>query len=96
MSSSQPIMADEIQTFKALITVHKVLQEGHPTVLKEAQNNTDWLTSLARANSAGEGLRGYAKLISEYTYFLSAKLAFHRQHPEFNGAYHGSVNCAHC
>ena len=25
-------MADEVQTFKALITVHKVLQEGHPTV----------------------------------------------------------------
>lgn len=28
----QPILADEIQTFKALITVHKVLQEGHPVV----------------------------------------------------------------
>lgn len=23
---------DEVQTFKALITVHKVLQEGHPVV----------------------------------------------------------------
>lgn len=34
---SQPIMADEIQMFKALIVVHKVLQEGHPVVLKEAQ-----------------------------------------------------------
>ena len=79
-------MADEIQTFKALITVHKVLQEGHPTVLKEAQNNIDWLTSLARANAGGDGLRGYGKLIQEYTYFLAAKLAFHRQHPEFNGA----------
>jgi hypothetical protein len=28
----QPILADEVQTFKALITVHKVLQEGHPIV----------------------------------------------------------------
>lgn len=28
----QPILSDEIQTFKALITVHKVLQEGHPNV----------------------------------------------------------------
>ncbi|KAF2643345.1 ANTH domain-containing protein [Massarina eburnea CBS 473.64] len=83
----QPIMADEIQTFKALITVHKVLQEGHPTVLREAQSNIDWLTSLARANSGGDGLRGYAKLIQEYTYFLAAKLAFHRQHPEFNGLF---------
>jgi len=28
----QPILSDEVQTFKALITVHKVLQEGHPIV----------------------------------------------------------------
>jgi hypothetical protein len=30
-------------------------------------------------------MRGYAPLISEYIYYLLAKLAFHRQHPEFNG-----------
>ncbi|KAG8978618.1 sla2 Src-like adaptor 2 [Tulasnella sp. 425] len=28
----QPILSDEVQTFKALIVVHKVLQEGHPIV----------------------------------------------------------------
>jgi len=28
---------------------------------------------------------GYGPLIQEYIYFLLAKLAFHRQHPEFNG-----------
>jgi huntingtin-interacting protein 1-related protein len=28
----QPILSDEVQTFKALITVHKLLQEGHPVV----------------------------------------------------------------
>jgi hypothetical protein len=83
-SSRQPILADEIQTFKALITVHKVLQEGHPIVLKEAQSNTSWLESLSRG-TAGDGARGYAPLISEYIYYLLAKLAFHRQHPEFNG-----------
>lgn len=27
-----PILSDEVQTFKALITVHKILQEGHPIV----------------------------------------------------------------
>ena len=82
--SRQPILADEIQTFKALITVHKVLQEGHPIVLKEAQSNTSWLESLSRG-TAGDGARGYSPLISEYIYYLLAKLAFHRQHPEFNG-----------
>ena len=53
----QPILADEIQTFKALITIHKVLQEGHPVVLKEAQQNVNWVESLARGVN-GEGLRG--------------------------------------
>lgn len=28
----QPILSDEVQTFKALILVHKVLQEGHQVV----------------------------------------------------------------
>ena len=53
----QPILADEVQTFKALITIHKVLQEGHPVAVKEAQANTSWLESLTRGIS-GEGIRG--------------------------------------
>ena len=112
----QPILADEVQTFKALITVHKVLQEGHPVAVKEAQANINWLESLTRGVT-GEGLRGmdpycvreslraslyggesfefgnkvlmvgigYGPLLRDYVYFLLAKLAFHRQHPEFNG-----------
>lgn len=83
--ASQPVLADEVQTFKALITTHKVLQEGHPVVLREAQSNTSWIESLSRGAMGGEGMRGYQPLISEYIYFLLAKLAFHRQHPEFNG-----------
>lgn len=55
----QPIQADEIQTFKALITIHKVLQEGHPIVLKEAQSNVQWLESLARGAPGGDGMRGW-------------------------------------
>lgn len=82
----QPVMADEIQTFKALITIHKVLQEGHPVAVREAQQNVNWVESLARGVT-GEGLRGYGPLIREYVFFLLAKLAFHRQHPEFNGLF---------
>jgi hypothetical protein len=52
-------MADEVQTFKALITIHKVLQEGHPITVKEAQQNVNWIESLARGVN-GEGLRGMA------------------------------------
>ncbi|OBT64524.1 hypothetical protein VE03_05321 [Pseudogymnoascus sp. 23342-1-I1] len=82
----QPILADEIQTFKALITVHKVLQEGHPITLRESMANRSWIDSLNRGMS-GEGLRGYGPLIKEYVYFLLAKLTFHQQHPEFNGTF---------
>ncbi|PWW79957.1 ANTH-domain-containing protein [Tuber magnatum] len=52
----QPIMADEVQTFKALISIHKVLQEGHPVTIREAHAHTGWLESLTRG-VAGEGLR---------------------------------------
>ncbi|KAL8759570.1 MAG: hypothetical protein Q9199_000693 [Rusavskia elegans] len=82
----QPILADEVQTFKALITVHKVLQEGHPIAVRDAQANVNWLESLTRGVT-GEGLRGYGPLLRDYVYFLMAKLAFHRQHPEFNGLF---------
>ena len=51
-------MADEIQTFKALITIHKVLQEGHPIVLKEAQVHIGWLESLSRGVAGGDGMKG--------------------------------------
>lgn len=84
-----PIQADEIQTFKALITIHKVLQEGHPVALREAQQHVQWLESLSRGAIAGggDGMRGYAGLIQEYIFYLVSKLRFHRDHPEFNGTF---------
>ena len=83
----QPILADEVQTFKALQTIHKVLQEGHPTALKEAQAHIGWLDSLARGAMGGEGIRGYGQLIREHVRVLLSKLAFHRHHPDFNGTF---------
>lgn len=56
--SRQPILADEVQTFKALITIHKVLQEGHPIALREGQANVNWLESLTRGGSGGDGFKG--------------------------------------
>ena len=37
------------------------------------------------ANDSDRIATGYGQLIQEYIYYLLAKLAFHRQHPEFNG-----------
>jgi hypothetical protein len=59
--SSQPVLADEVQTFKALITIHKVLQEGHPIVIREAQQHANWIDSLMRG-VGGDGIRGMLRL----------------------------------
>ncbi|TXT04911.1 hypothetical protein VHUM_03994 [Vanrija humicola] len=83
---TQPILADEVQTFKALILVHKLLQEGHPVTLKEALAQTGWLETCGRT-VGGDGAKGYGSLIRAYTSFLLAKLRFHRHHPEFNGLF---------
>ena len=59
----QPVLADEVQTFKALITIHKVLQEGHPAVVREAQAHANWVDSLMRG-VAGDGIRGMRLLVA--------------------------------
>jgi huntingtin-interacting protein 1-related protein len=53
----QPILGDEVQTFKALIVVHKLLQEGHQIVLKEAQAQIGWFETCART-VGGDSARG--------------------------------------
>ncbi|KAI6780588.1 Endocytosis protein-like protein [Emericellopsis cladophorae] len=82
----QPIAADEVQTFKALITIHRVLQEGHVVALREAMAHRNWIDSLKRGVN-GEGVRGYGPLIHEYVYYILAKLSFHHAHQEFNGTF---------
>ena len=67
--------------------VHKVLQEGHQVAIREAQANVNWLESLSRGVAGGEGMRGYGPLIREYVSLLLSKLAFHRNHQEFNGTF---------
>ena len=84
---SQPILADEIQTFKALITIHKVLQEGHPITVREAQANTTWLESLKRSVT-GDGDRGemcFQSTASALERFLRDKLTLDRIWPNSAG-----------
>ncbi|KAG0371041.1 ANTH-domain-containing protein [Gamsiella multidivaricata] len=83
---TQPMLGDEVQTFKALISVHKIIRDGHPTALKDAQKETDWLDQCARSTSQYDG-RGYSTLIRNYVDFLHSKLRYHNNHPEFNGTF---------
>ncbi|KAI9481093.1 MAG: ANTH domain-containing protein [Benjaminiella poitrasii] len=82
----QPLLSDEVQAFKALILVHKVIKDGHPNVIKDALRETGWLETCARSVN-GEGMRGYGTLIRAYVDFLLHKLQYHRAHPEFNGTF---------
>ncbi|KAI8346967.1 ANTH domain-containing protein [Mortierella sp. GBAus27b] len=83
---TQPIVGDEVQTFKALISAHKIIRDGHPVTLKEAQKETDWLDQCARSTAQYDG-RGYSTLIRNYVDFLHSKLRYHHNHPEFNGTF---------
>ncbi|KAK6205263.1 structural constituent of cytoskeleton [Scheffersomyces amazonensis] len=82
----QPLQSSEIQLFKALIMIHKVLQEGHPNTLKDAYRNRDFLSSLSNVfPSHGSG--SYGRLINQYDRFILQKLDFHRNNPGFNGMF---------
>lgn len=83
---SQPYINDEVQLFKMLIVIHKIIQEGHPSALKEAIKEKQWIKSLARIHSNGNS--SYSKLIKEYIRYLVNKLNFHSQHRGFhNGTF---------
>ncbi|RKP15032.1 AP180 N-terminal homology domain-containing protein [Piptocephalis cylindrospora] len=82
-----PLHADEVQCFKALITIHKIIRQGHPIVLKEAPRETQFIENLTRSLGGSDGIRGYGVLIRAYVNFILAKLEYHTLHPEFNGLF---------
>ncbi|KAI9249882.1 I/LWEQ domain-containing protein [Sporodiniella umbellata] len=71
---------------RTLILVHKVIKDGHPTVIKDALRETGWLETCTRSVN-GDGIRGYGSLIRAYVDLLLHKLQYHRTHPEFNGTF---------
>ncbi|GEQ66898.1 hypothetical protein JCM33374_g561 [Metschnikowia sp. JCM 33374] len=80
----QPLQSSEVQLFKALIMIHKVLQEGHPNTLKDGYRNRDFLYSLS---TVFPSTSNYGLLINQYDRFLLQKLDFHRSNPGFNGIF---------
>ncbi|KAJ1956249.1 sla2 Src-like adaptor 2, partial [Dispira parvispora] len=81
---AQPLLADEVRCFKALICIHKFVRSGHPVAVKEAVREMAFLETLGR-QAMNDGWRGYGNLIRGYVNFLLAKLEYHRLHPEFRG-----------
>lgn len=81
----QPVQGDQISLFKALVMIHKVIQEGHPNTLKDAYRNRDFIASLGEVFPALGS--AYGRLIAQYGRFILKKLDFHRNNPGFNGMF---------
>ncbi|KAJ3333100.1 sla2 Src-like adaptor 2 [Blyttiomyces sp. JEL0837] len=79
-----PMAGDEVVIYKALVTIHKVLNQGHPVALQDICHEHGWVEALGR-NSGG--FRGYGGLIKTYIQYLVAKMDYHRLHPEFSGSF---------
>ncbi|KAJ2393661.1 sla2 Src-like adaptor 2, partial [Coemansia sp. RSA 2559] len=73
---SQPLKSDEVQCYKALITIHKLIREGHHVTIQEALGQTKFLEELGNCLGGGSygGWKNYSQLIRGYVNFLLAKL----------------------
>ncbi len=84
----QPILADEVQTFKALITVHKVLQEGHPVVSHLSRCRSRLILSFCQTLKEAQGqtawLETCARTVGSDTYRGTLNLAANCGHYSFN------------
>ena len=79
-----PLKDSDIQLFKALILIHKVLQEGHNSCLVGGFKNMNWISNLDTLRTMD---RRYQVLIPEYVNYLLKKLRFHHNHRGFNGTF---------
>lgn len=78
----QNVLADEIQCYKALILIHKVLHNGHASMLHQTKREVDFMDAMKKAMRF-EAVRGYKSLIFGYIDYLKTKLKFHNTYPDF-------------
>ncbi|KAK1900232.1 Huntingtin-interacting protein 1 [Dissostichus eleginoides] len=81
--------ARNILTFNAVLcwkfchVFHKLLRDGHPSVIKDSMRNKADLTDMSRM--WGHLSEGYGKLCSIYLKLLITKMEFHIKNPRFPG-----------
>lgn len=83
----QPVLTDEVQCFKALITIHKLLVGGPAQVLADARQEQSFFDGCSKHFGQTNLGHGYGPLIKNYVSYLKFKLAFHQRHPDFNGSF---------
>lgn len=91
---SRPIFSSPIVCFKALTTVHHILQDGPTALLQHMAHNTSLLADIQDIwSAAGSGFGSsssaatrdphFPRLIGLYAGYLLERLSFHDAHPAF-------------
>ncbi|EGG14632.1 I/LWEQ domain-containing protein [Cavenderia fasciculata] len=81
----RPLDTNDVVCYKALTTIHKVVQEGPKNVLADTSKKINWFESLRAHWSRYPDTKGFGHLIAEYCTFFVDKIRFHIAHPEFDG-----------
>ncbi|XP_029301652.1 huntingtin-interacting protein 1 isoform X2 [Cottoperca gobio] len=78
-----PLSSNAVLCWKFCHVFHKLLRDGHPTVIKDSMRNKADLTDMSRM--WGHLSEGYGKLCSIYLKLLITKMEFHIKNPRFPG-----------
>ncbi|GAM21066.1 hypothetical protein SAMD00019534_042410 [Acytostelium subglobosum LB1] len=81
----RPLDTNEVVCYKAIITIHKVVQEGPKNVLSDVSHKISWFENLRQHWRRHHDKAGFANLVGEYCTFMIDKIRFHQAHPEFDG-----------
>lgn len=78
-----PLSSNAVLCWKFCHVFHKLLRDGHPSVIKDSMRHKSDLTDMSRM--WGHLSEGYGKLCSIYLKLLITKMEFHIKNPRFPG-----------
>ncbi|KAK3919503.1 Huntingtin-interacting protein 1 [Frankliniella fusca] len=78
-----PLEGNRIVAWKFCHVLHKILREGHESVVPQSQRQKEKIRNLGKL--WGHLKDSYGKLIQQYSQLLIVKLDFHRRNPRFPG-----------
>uniref|UniRef100_A0A8C4XBR1 Huntingtin-interacting protein 1 n=1 Tax=Erpetoichthys calabaricus TaxID=27687 RepID=A0A8C4XBR1_ERPCA len=78
-----PLSSNAVLCWKFCHVFHKLLRDGHPSVLKDSLRNKADLSDMSRM--WGHLSEGYGRLCSIYLKLLITKMEFHTKNPHFPG-----------
>ncbi|XP_056612790.1 huntingtin-interacting protein 1 isoform X2 [Triplophysa dalaica] len=78
-----PLSSNAVLCWKFCHVFHKLLRDGHPSVIKDSMRQKSDLTDMSRM--WGHLSEGYGKLCSIYLKLVITKMEFHIKNPRFPG-----------